>query len=117
MPRNGHSVALESADSARDTAYQVVKLTLADDFTNWYWINPASCRIERSRNFRAFHPDQDTTKKCVEVVFEDFRSGGGITRPFREGTLDLRTGDVVATARILALRFDPPSNSHSLSAP
>lgn len=117
MPRNGHSVALERADSAGGTAYQVVKLTLADGFTNWYWVNPASCRIERSRNFRAFHPDQDTTKKWVEVVYEDFRPVGGITRPFRERTIDLRTGDVVATARILALRFDPPFNADSLSAP
>jgi hypothetical protein len=117
MPRNGHTVALESADSADGTAYQVVKLTLADGFTNWYWVNPASCRIERTRSFRAFHPDQDTTKTWVEVVYDDFRSAGGITRPYRERTIDLGTGNVVATARILALRFDPPFNSDSLSAP
>jgi hypothetical protein len=117
MPRNGHSVALESADSAGGTVYQVVKLTLADGFTTWYWVNPASCRIERSRNFRAFHPDQDTTKNWVEVVHENFRSVDGITRPFRERTIDVPTGDVVATARILALRVDPPFNSDSLSVP
>jgi hypothetical protein len=116
MPRNGHAVTLDGQDSIAGTIYHVVKLTLADGFTNWYWLSPATCRIERSRSFRAFHPDQDSTRKWVEVVYDDFRTVGGVTRPFRERTLDVTTGHVVASGRILALRHDPPFDPDSLSA-
>lgn len=116
MPRNGHAVTLEGQDSIAGTIHHVVKLALADGFTNWYWLSPATCRVERSRSFRAFHPDQDSTRKWVEVVYDDFHTVGGVTRPFRERTLDVKTGHVVATGRILALRHDPPFDPDSLSA-
>ena len=93
-----------------------MKLTLADGFINWYWVNRSSCQIERSRNFRAFHPDQDATRKSIETVFEDFRTVRGVTRPHRDRTIDMATGQTIGTSRILALRFDPPFAPDSLAA-
>jgi hypothetical protein len=115
MPRNGHAVALAGGDSIGGVAYHVVKLTLADGFVNWYWVNPETCQIERSRNFRAFHPDQDATRTWIETVFDDFRTVQGVTRPHRERTLDLVTGRTIATSWILAFRLDPPFDPDSLA--
>jgi hypothetical protein len=117
MPRNGHRLALEGHDTVAGVAYHVVKLTLADGFTNWYFVNAATCQIERSRTFRAFHPDQDTTKTWVEAVFDDFRTTRGVTRPYRDRTLDPATGKVIATSRVLAARFDTRRGRDSLGAP
>jgi hypothetical protein len=117
MQKNGHSVALEGRDTIGGVGYQVVKLTLADGFTNWYWLNPTTCHIERTRNFRAFHPDQDAKRKWIETVFDDFRTVQGVARPYRERTLDLATGGTISTGRILALRLDPPFDPDSLAAP
>ncbi|HET8623629.1 MAG TPA: hypothetical protein VFM14_08705 [Gemmatimonadales bacterium] len=116
MRRNGHALALEGRDTADGATYQVVKLTLADGFTTWYWLNPRTCHIERHRAFRAFHPGQDSTRKWIETVFDDFRISRGITRPYHDRSRDLAIDTTVATARILALRFDPPFNTDSLTA-
>lgn len=116
MPRNGHALALEGRDTIGGIAYYVVKLTLADGFTNWYWVNPATCQIERSRNFRAFHPDQDPKRKWIETVFDDFRTVQGVTRPYRDRTLDMATGGTIATSRILTLRLNPAFHPDSLAA-
>ena len=115
MRRNGHTLALEGSDTADGRTYQVVKLTLADGFPTWYWINPATCLIERSRTFRAFHPDQDSTRTWLETVFEDFRTANRITRPYRDRSRDLARDTTIATARILALKFDPPFSPDSLT--
>jgi hypothetical protein len=117
MARNGHTVALGGRDTIGGVAYYVVKLTLADGFTSWYWLNPSTCRIERSRNFRAFHPDQDATRKWTETRFDDFRVVQGVTRPHRDRTLDLATGRTIGTNRILAVRLDPPFDPDSFPAP
>lgn len=117
MARNGHTVALEGRDTIGGVAYHVVKLTLADGFTSWFWVSPSSCRIERSRNFRAFHPDQDATRKWTETRFDDFRAAGGVTRPYRDRTVDVATGRTIGTNRILAVRLDPPFDPDSLAAP
>lgn len=116
MPKNGHSLALEGRDTIGGVAYHVVKLTLADGFANWYWLNPGTCQIERSRNFRAFHPDQDAQRKWIETVFNDFRTIRGVTRPHRERTIDLASGATIGTGRILALRLDPAFDPDSLAA-
>jgi hypothetical protein len=116
MPRNGHALTLEVRDTADSKAYQVVRLTLADGFTTWYWLNPSTCHIERSRTFRSFHPDQETKRKWIETVFDDFRTSDGITHPYRDRSRDLMKDTTIATSRILALRFDPPFTPDSLTA-
>jgi hypothetical protein len=115
MAKNGHRLALEGRDTIGGVAYHVVKLTLADGFTNWYWVNPATCQIERSRTFRAFHPDLDAKRKWIETVFDDFRTVQGVTRPHRDRTLDVATGQTIGTNQILAFRLDPPFDPDSLS--
>jgi hypothetical protein len=115
MPANGHTVKLAGRDFIAGTLYHVVQLTLSDGFTNWYWVHPGTCRIERSRNFRSFHPDQDPGRRWLEAAFDHFRSIDGVTRAFRERTVDLSTGAVVGTTRILAVRLDPPFEPHAVS--
>ncbi len=94
--KNGHRLTREGRDTLGGIAYDVLQLTLADGFTNWYWVNPSSCQIE--------------------TVFEDFRTVRGVTRQHRDRTIDMATGETIGTSRIVALRFDPPFDPESLAA-
>jgi hypothetical protein len=111
MKRNGHAVALAGRETIDTTSYYVVRLTLSDGFRVWYLLDPTTCLIVRKRDFRAFHPNLDRQQKWVESVFDEFRSEHGITRPYRERSVDRATGKTLSTTRVLAIdlepRFDP----------
>lgn len=114
MAGNGHTVELVGRDSIQGTTYDVLKLTLRDHFESWYWLNPSSCLIERNRNFRAFHPDLDPKRKWTESLFEDYRVEHGILRSYLSHTVDMATGAVIGTTRILTVTNDtdtPPDST------
>jgi hypothetical protein len=106
MPQNGHAVEFVGRDSIQGTNYYVVKLTLRDHFESWYWLNPLSCLIERNRNFRAFHPDLDPKRRWTETLFDDYRVDQGVMRSYLSRTVDMATGAVIGTTRILKLTND-----------
>jgi hypothetical protein len=104
MPRNGHHLQWAEPDSGDAGKARVVKLTLQDGFETWYGVDPNSCLIIWSRNFRAFHPDVDPARKWTETRFTDFRSREGVTRPWLSLNIDLATGDTIGRTRIVAIR-------------
>ena len=91
-------------DSENAGKARVVKLTLQDGFETWYGVDPESCLIIWSRNFRAFHPDVDPGRKWTETRYADFRSHDGVTRPWLSLNIDLATGDTIGRTRIEAIR-------------
>ena len=103
MPRLGHTVREDSTAGAAD-GERIVQLTLQDGFETWYGIDTETCLITRKRNFRAFHPDVDSTQTWVESRLADHRTQDGITKAWTSYTLDLATGDTLGTTRILAFR-------------
>jgi len=100
MPRNGHAVTLEGRDTIDGVSYYVVRLTLKDGFETWYRLHPDSCQIERSRNFRAYHPDVDSTRRWTESVLEGYEDFGGIRKARVTRDVDLATGQTVGRTRI-----------------
>lgn len=117
LPENGHRMRLAGMDTDGDREYAVVEVTLSDGFRQWYWVNRESCLIERNRNFRAFHPDLDSTEKWVETRFSDFRSIDGVTRAFASENVDLASGEVLGTTRILEYIPDPGLAPEEFEAP
>ncbi len=107
MPRNGHTLKLLGRELVGGTRYYVVRLTLADGFRSWYLVDPTTCLIARKRDFRAFHPDQDPSQKWVESVFDEFRTVGGITKPYRTRDVDRASGKTMSTTRVLEIAVDP----------
>jgi hypothetical protein len=100
MPRNGHAVTLEGRDTIEGISWYVVRLTLSDGFENWYRLHPESCQITRSRNFRAYHPAADATRRWTESVFEEYTDFDGIRKARVTRDVDLATGQTVGRTRI-----------------
>ena len=97
---NGERVFSEGRDTIDGVSYYVVRLTLKDGFETWYRLHPDSCQIERSRNFRAYHPDVDSTRRWTESVLEGYEDFGGIRKARVTRDVDLATGQTVGRTRI-----------------
>lgn len=105
MPEHGHELELVDRKTLDGTDYSVFELTLSDGFQKWFWVNEDTCLIERSRSFRAFHPDIDPDRVWIETVHELFRTTEGVTRPHRSLNIDLASGEVIGTTRVVAVRL------------
>lgn len=117
LPENGHQMRLNGMDNDGDLEYAVIEVILSDGFRQWYWVNLESCLIERNRSFRAFHPDLDSTETWVETRFSDFRRIDGVARAFKSENVDLRSGEVLGTTRILEYIPDPDLAPDEFKAP
>jgi hypothetical protein len=103
----GSKVSLDGREKLDGVDYYRVKLTLKDGFSIYYYINPDNWRIERSRDFKALHPDVDATKKMFETRYSDFRMQDGVLRSFRSEKYDLNTGQIVQTTIIQSIETNP----------
>jgi hypothetical protein len=107
MESVGSKVSLEGREKLDDIDYYVIKLTLKDGFSIYYYINPENWRMERSRDVTALHPDVDPTKKSFETRFSDFRMQDGVLRSFRSEKYDLKSGEKVQTTVIQSVKTNP----------
>lgn len=107
VERRGHRLRVVDREVVDGAHHTVLELTFADGFQTWYWVEEDTCHVVRSRDFRAFHPEQDPDRVWVETVYDDFRTSDGVTRPHRSRNVNLATGDVLATTRITAVELDP----------
>ena len=106
LPRRGHHVELRGREVLDGVNYYVVKVTLDDGYSLYYFIDPDSWLIARSRDFRAFHPDVDPKEKWHETRYSDFRNVAGTQKPYTTTSLDMETGDIVSTTTIMAVRVN-----------
>jgi hypothetical protein len=106
MTRNGHAIVIAGRDTIGGLPYAVLRVTLADGFNVWYWVNPTTCLIERNRNFRAFHPDLDSTRAWTETRFSDYRATRGVVKPWLSTTVEVPSGKVLGTTRVVSLTYD-----------
>lgn len=103
----GHRLELVGRDTVDDVAYHVLRLTLSDGFeTDWY-VHPETWLLERRRDVRALHPDQDPTEQRLETRWSDFRSVAGVLRPFRSRQVDLATGEVLQRTEVEGIVVNP----------
>ncbi len=100
MRANGHRVEWAEPDTTDRSDERALKLTLRDGFEQWYWVDPVTCRIARKRNFRAFHPTVDPTRKWTETRYADFEAHDGVTRAMTTFDIDVATGDTIGRTRI-----------------
>jgi hypothetical protein len=103
----GHRLELAGRETVDDVAYHVLRLTLSDGFeTDWY-VHPDSWLLERRRDVRALHPDQDATERRLETQWSDFRPVAGVLRPFRSRQVDLATGEVLQRTEVERIIVNP----------
>jgi outer membrane lipoprotein-sorting protein len=107
MESLGHKVTLEGRETVDAINYYVVKVTLSDGFSKFYYIHPENWRIERSRDLKALHPNLDPAKKWTESRYSDFKMQDGVLRPFRSDDYDLKSGQKIQTTIIESFTTNP----------
>lgn len=117
MERLGHRLELVDREVLDGTPHTVLQLTLSDGFETWYWIDESTCHIVRSRDFRAFHPDQDPDRVWLETLYDELRRTDGVTRAHRTRNVNLETQEVLATTRLLKVELDPVFEPGALQPP
>jgi hypothetical protein len=107
MESIGNKVTLEGREELDKINYYVLKITLTDGYTKFYYVHPENWMIERSRDFKALHPDIDATKKWAESRNFDFKVQDGVLRPYRTEEYDLKTGQKIQTTIIESFKINP----------
>jgi hypothetical protein len=98
----GHTLELEGIDTIAGVLYYRLRLTLADGFSRWYFVNAETFRIERARDTRELHANDGNTR-AIETVFSDYREVDGYWFPFTVIERDIRTGERLFGRTVLAI--------------
>ena len=111
----GHAVELADREWIGDKDYFVLKVTLSDGFETWRFVNAETWLVDLSRDFRAFHPGVDATKKALETQSDQWVHADGVKFASRSRTIEIETGAVLATTIVLSSRYNAPVAELDLS--
>ena len=103
----GHALALAPREAIDGVEYYVVETTYSTGHKTYFYIDPTSWMITRKRDERAYHPDVDQTKQRVESRYSDFQESDGVVHSNRNEDIDLNTGQVLSTNRVLKRTMNP----------
>ncbi len=104
LAERGNRLSLEDGEVLDGVAFRVIKVTMADGFETYLYINPQTSMIERRRDVRALHPDADPATKLIENQYSDFRKSCGVMNSFASRQVDVRTGEELQTTRVVEQR-------------
>ncbi|HEY3858488.1 MAG TPA: hypothetical protein VGM47_02620 [Gammaproteobacteria bacterium] len=107
MQANGHNLEYIGREQVDGVDYYVLKLTLSDGFVTYRYVNPSTWLIDRSRDFRAFHPALDSHATWVETRWSDYRPVEGLRYAFSSVNVDLNTGKQLASQKLTSLKINP----------
>lgn len=111
LPRRGHVLALEGRESIADIDYYKIKLTMADGFETWRYINPETWMIDRARDLRPLHPDVDPTPVTIESEYTDFRPVAGVQSSHRWVQRNVANNETLQTGTIQRLDYNAPQEA------
>jgi len=106
LASRGHEVDLVGSETIRNNKYFVLKVTLSDGFETYRYVNADTWLVDLSRDFRAFHPAVDDTKKYLETRYDQWEQADGVVFASRSQDVDLETGAVLATTLVLNSRYN-----------
>jgi len=105
--RTGNELRLLDREIVDAKNYYVVELATAGGQVHRLYIDPQSWLIERTRVYKALHPDVDPTQQWLESRFTDFRKVDGVMRSFKSVDVDLKTGAFVQTTTVKEVVTNP----------
>ncbi|WP_310468978.1 hypothetical protein [Sphingomonas sp.] len=103
----GHKLALMPPAVILGRAHAVVEIRFGTGHISYFYVDPASGLAVRRRDERAYHPDVSATRQRVETRFTEFVAVDGVTAAHLNIDIDLATGKLLSTNRVLARRINP----------
>lgn len=117
MPARGHTLKPAGRLAIDGTDYYVIEATLADGYQTTYFVNPTTWLIERERQNRPLHVDNDPTPEWIETTFTDYRTVAGVQYPFHQVERQIPTGAVLATTTVGSIAINPPIDTSLFRMP
>ncbi|HET7845539.1 MAG TPA: hypothetical protein VFL14_15385 [Xanthomonadales bacterium] len=117
LPAHGSSVEAAGRERIAGVDYHVAKLRLADGFETLLFVNPATWRIERKRDVRAYHPSNDAKEVQVESASADWQPLCGVAFARTSSDHDLSSGGLLATQRIVSARCNVEESTLDIERP
>jgi hypothetical protein len=111
----GNRLRLLGLQNVEGAKLYVLKLTLADGFETYRYLDPRTFLVVRSRDFRSFHPDLDSTKKWLETRYTRFERKGGIVDPVTSETWDFTSNKAIGHGRTVFRQYNPVVTVEMLS--
>ena len=111
FPALGNKLTLDGRETIEGVNYYVLRVDLKDSYRTFLYIDPDSWMIARRRDFRANHPDLNSTKQRLETQYSDFRRVGGIRNAFLQHQVDLSNGRITQVQIVDRMEYNPmPDN-------
>jgi hypothetical protein len=117
MQARGHQLTLGDRERVDDVDYYVIHATLADGFETCYYLNPSTWVIERERQHRALHVDEDPQPEWIETEYLDYAAVAGVLFPFGQVERQLATGVVLAKNTTRRIIVNPSLDPEIFRAP
>jgi hypothetical protein len=111
----GNKLQLLGLEHLQGSRLYVLKITLADGFVTYRYVDPRTFMVVRSRDFRAFHPDLDPQKKWVETRYSNFKRRDGIVDANSSETWDLTSNKPIGHGRTIDREHNPVVTDEMLS--
>ena len=102
----GHEIELVGSEVIRGKQYFVLRVVLSDGFETYRYVNADTWLVDVSRDFRAFHPSLDDTKKNIETRYDRWQRSDGVLFASRSQNIDLSTGKIIATTLVATSRYN-----------
>jgi len=103
----GHRLRRMPDETIEAVAYPVVEIVYATGHTSYFYLDPETHLFARRRDERAYHPDVDATVQRVETRYFDHQSVEGMIASHRSEDIDLASGQVLASNRVLRRELNP----------
>jgi hypothetical protein len=104
----GHEVELVGKEVIRETSYYVLKITLADGFETYKYVNEETWLVDMSRNVRALHPGIDPTQTNIETRYDKWQRVDGVLFASRSRDFVQGSDTATQTGLVVDSTYDVP---------
>ena len=102
----GVDIELVPSEEAEQRGQWQLRVTLADGFGADVFIDQATARVVRSRDFRAFHPTSDPTQTVIETRHQGEVWVDGVLRATRSENHDVTNDQWLGTTQIRSIEHN-----------
>jgi hypothetical protein len=104
----GHKLTLLGRETIGLTSYYVIQIEMIDGYETVIFLDPDTWLVAHRRDFRAFHPDMDATRKNTDNFYRDYRAVNGVLTAFYQEQSDRKTASIINTTTVKRMEYNQP---------